>query len=132
MHSSTLIRSQLNHLCILPISSSLIFRKCDNCGRKFATSYGLEIHLNRIKNKDCGRKDRKTKKILANFKLSEKRREINSQKLDDLGDLNDITLHKTKCKCVLRTEDKEHVLNIFDIHKKHLKRPEVWFPTIFD
>ena len=110
-------------------SSNLIFRKCDNCGRKFATSIGLEGHLNRVQNKDCGGLARKTKKILDNFRISQKRQEIKSQRLDDLidqnGPLEDIQLHKTKCKCVLKTHDKERVLNVFDIHKKHLNRSEV-------
>ena len=110
-------------------SSNLIFRKCDNCGRKFATSIGLDSHMKRVQNKDCGRLARKTKKILDNFRISQKRQEIKSQRLDDLidqnGPLEDIQLHKTKCKCVLKTHDKEHVLNVFDIHKKHLNRSEV-------
>lgn len=85
--------------------------------------------MNRIQNKDCGRLDRKTKRILNNYRLSERRREIKSQRLDDLeddlGPMADIQLHKTKCKCVLKTHDKEQVLTIFDIHKKHLNRSEV-------
>ena len=63
--------------------------------------------------------------VLNNYRISERRREINSQRLDDLGPLEDVKLHKTKCKCVLKTHDKEQVLTIFDIHKKHLNRSEV-------
>ena len=135
-HSWTFITKMLtftNMLTIKKKSSILIYRKCDNCGRKFATSLGLQNHLDRIQNKDCGRLDRRTKMILNNYRLSQKRREIRSERLDDVGPFmdEDVKLHKTKCRCVLKTHDKERVLCIFDIHKKHLNRSEVWYSDTF-
>ena len=71
--------------------------------------------------------------ILNNYRLSQKRREIRSERLDDVGPFmdEDVKLHKTKCRCVLKTHDKERVLCIFDIHKKHLNRSEVWYSDTF-